>query len=167
MDRLLYEDLIDTLPLLNAVCYETIRLHPAIPMTLRKSICNSSIDGESIPPGTYVAIVPEAINKATRFWGPDAKLFKPHRWIKQGATGPEVDPLGGAPSAYCLETFLHGPRGCIGKQLAIHEIKRVVAALVSCFKIESVTGKCPEAAGFLTVKPKYDFRVLVSPVSTK
>lgn len=159
------ENKIDDLLLLNAVCNEAFRLRPTIPLTLRKSIRDTSIGGEKIPAGTYVAIVAEAINKSPEFWGETALDFNPSRWITETTDGPIKNLLGGSPSPYCMETFLHGPRGCLGKSLAVAEIKRVIATIILQFSFEAIESKIPDASGFITVKPKPGFKIRIRPLS--
>lgn len=56
-------------------------------------------------------------------WGEDAAEFDPGRW----------DTIGGADdprsSPFAFEAFSHGPKTCIGKKLALYEIK------IALFKI--------------------------------
>nr|WGZ60634.1 cytochrome P450 [Fusarium tricinctum] len=144
----------DNLPILNAVCCETLRLHPGVPMTLRKSIRNTYIQDQLVPAGSYVAIVPVAINTCTQFWGENAKEFCPERWLKKSADGTCFDPMGGAPSKHCFQTFLHGPRGCIGRSIAIAEIKRVIATLLTHFSILPDLGPIPDGGGIIASHPK-------------
>lgn len=144
---------LDSLPRLNAVCCETVRLHPAIALTVRKSVCNTVIEGEMVPAGTYVLLPCEAINRSGAAWGRTALRFAPERWISCEHGTERIDPLGGARSYLCVETFLHGPRACLGQGLALAQIKRATAAIVSRFRIESLTGRCPETTGFITSRP--------------
>jgi cytochrome P450 len=145
---------LDNLPLLDAVCHEMFRLHPGVPMTVRKSIHNTYIQNQYIPAGTYIPIVPEAINKCTEFWGENAEEFYPERWLKRSEDGIRFDPLGGTPSKLCFQTFLHGPRGCIGRPIAVAEIKRVIAALLTHFEILPGSDSIPEGSGIIASHPK-------------
>ena len=62
-------------------------------------------------------------------WGEDAATFNADRWDNL---------TGDASSAYAFETFHNGPRMCIGKQLAMIEMKVFLMELVSRFAIETV-----------------------------
>lgn len=115
---------IDTLPLLAAICNETLRLHPVIHITSRQVIRPTQLGNYTLPQGTNVYIVPWAINRNTRFWGPDAETFNPYRWLDAVSEDDQtaektqkmkVNNHGGARSAYEFMTFLHGPRSCIGQ----------------------------------------------------
>ena len=48
------------------------------------------------------------------FWGPDAEDFRPTRWL---------DP----PKSAHFQSFIAGPHACIGKTMAIIEMKAILA----------------------------------------
>ncbi|RMZ82315.1 hypothetical protein DV738_g1727, partial [Chaetothyriales sp. CBS 135597] len=123
----------DTLPLLNAVCQETLRLYPTVPITVREVVKQTQLGGYMMPLGTRIIIVPWAINKLPQFWGPDALEFKPSRWIDQDG---KPNNTGGATSNYASMTFLHGPRSCIGQGFARSELKCLLAAMVGRYDIK-------------------------------
>ena len=107
---------IDTLPLLNAVVAETLRLYPVVPITSRVSIKPTTLGQYTIPVGTNIYIVPWAINRSTKFWGLDAEKFTPARWIDTNEKGEERgNGNGGCGSSWENMTFLGGPRSCIGQ----------------------------------------------------
>ncbi|KAI9827286.1 MAG: hypothetical protein M1832_005424 [Thelocarpon impressellum] len=123
---------LDKLPYLHAVCNETLRFYPSVPLTIREAASpNATIQGHAIPQGTKVMIPVWAFNTATDFWGPDAAAFNPDRWM-----GPGRANTGGASSNYAFMTFLHGPRSCIGQGFAKAEFACLLAALVGRFEME-------------------------------
>ncbi|RMZ91186.1 hypothetical protein DV736_g1558, partial [Chaetothyriales sp. CBS 134916] len=124
---------IDTLPLLNGVCQETLRLYPTIPITARQVVKQTRLGGYVLPVGTRLIIIPWAINKHSQFWGPDAMEFKPSRWIDPDGT---PNNTGGATSNYSNMTFLHGPRSCIGQGFARSELKCLLAAVAGRYQIK-------------------------------
>lgn len=103
---------IDALPMLNAVCNETTRMYPTVPVTIREVVKETPLAGYMLPTGTNVLLAPWAINRSEHFWGADAAEFKPSRWINDDGT---PNNTGGSTSNYALLTFLHGPRSCIGQ----------------------------------------------------
>ncbi|KAL8868464.1 MAG: hypothetical protein Q9174_004975, partial [Haloplaca sp. 1 TL-2023] len=119
------------LPLLHAVCNEVLRVHPPVGLTLREAAVNTSIQGQYIPAGTKIIMAPAATNISTKLWGPDAKAWKPGRWLEAGQTN-----SGGAASNYSFLTFLHGPRSCIGQQFARAEFAALLAAMIGRFETE-------------------------------
>ena len=70
-----------------------------------------------------------------RLWGADALEFKPERFLNKRA------------DVYKYTTFNAGPRLCLGKPLAMMEIKLVTAMLLMCFDVELAV---PPEGGYLT-----------------
>ncbi|KAL7930349.1 cytochrome P450 [Trichoderma chlorosporum] len=157
-----WDEKLDALPLLSAVCNETIRVRPVVSHFIKKAVRDTVICGQSIPKGTNVVLIPEATNKSTQFWGHDAQDFRPQRWLNEEHG---LDMLGGAPSNYCMGTFSNGPRGCIGRAVAILKIKRFTAALVRRYQIVPADPVRPIGIGAFTVQPK-DFGVHLLPLDT-
>ncbi|KAI7315510.1 cytochrome P450 [Hortaea werneckii] len=124
---------VDSMPLLNAVCNETLRLYPVVPITSREVVKETMLGPYKLPVGTNVFIAPWAVNRNTGIWGKDAMEFIPQRWID--ADG-RVNNSGGVTSNYSIMTFLHGPRSCIGQGFARSELKCLVAALVGRYDIK-------------------------------
>ncbi|KAI9658858.1 MAG: hypothetical protein M1831_003884 [Alyxoria varia] len=142
---------IDSLPLLNAVCNETTRLYPTVPVTIRVVVRETPLGNEVLPVGTTVLMSPWATNRSHHHWGPDADEFRPQRWINEDGT---PNNTGGSRSNYSLMTFLHGPRSCIGQGFARSELKCLLAAFVGIYEFElarPVEDYFP--AGMITTKP--------------
>ena len=146
---------IDRLPYLNAVLQETMRIFPPVPLTLRETAHDTTIQGSFIPAHTTIVICPWAINTSQHLWGPDARAFNPDRWLKPGQAN-----TGGAESNYAITTFLHGPRSCIGKDFAKAEFACLVASLVGRFEVGfEDEGYELKIQGGITAKPKGGLRV--------
>ncbi|KAJ9293905.1 hypothetical protein DTO271G3_7281 [Paecilomyces variotii] len=123
--------LIDSLPYLNAVCNETLRYYPSVPLTIREAARDTTVVGQHIPKGSLLVLAPEATNRSKELWGPDADVFDPERWM-----GPGRANTGGADTNYAFLSFLHGPRGCIGQGFAKGELACMVAVTVGRFQME-------------------------------
>ncbi|KAK3906848.1 cytochrome P450 [Staphylotrichum tortipilum] len=126
---------IDRMPYLNAVCNEVLRYYGPVPLTLRKAACDTSIQGQFVPKGTQIMLVPWAVNKSEAMWGGDAQTFDPERWMPKG-DGDKHAASGGATSNYAFMTFLHGPRSCIGQSFAKAEFACLLASWVGRFEME-------------------------------
>jgi len=151
---------IDRLPYLNAVLQETMRIFPPVPLTLRETAHDTTIQNQFVPAGTTVVICPWAINTSTKLWGPDAREFTPERWLKPGTAN-----TGGAESNYANCTFLHGPRSCIGKDFAKAEFACLVAALVAKFELQfEDEGYVLKIQSGITASPKGGLRIRVREV---
>ncbi|PQQ11531.1 cytochrome P450 94C1 [Prunus yedoensis var. nudiflora] len=76
-------------------------------------------------------------------WGSDCLEFNPERWLKNGLFTPEC------PFKYPV--FQGGERVCLGKELALLEMKSVAVALVRRFDIQvSEPDRTPRFAPGLT-----------------
>jgi 12-hydroxyjasmonoyl-L-amino acid 12-hydroxylase / fatty acid hydroxylase len=117
----------------HAVLYENMRLFP--PVQFDSKFCGAA---DVLPDGTYVAggarvmYHPYAMGRMPGIWGADHGAFRPERWL----TGP-----GGAfvpESLYRYPVFQAGLRVCLGKELAVTEMKAVAVAVVRAFHVQVV-----------------------------
>lgn len=154
---------VEALPYLNAVCNETLRLYPTVPVTIREAIHDTTIPlktasgpvEQKIPAGTRLLIAPWAINRSPLIWGENAGDFVPDRWLGEGNAQ-----TGGQSSNYAQITFLHGARSCIGQGFAKAELKCLAAALVGRFEVEMADpGLEVYPAGVITTKPANGMRL--------
>merc|ERR1712232_130104 len=60
------------------------------------------------------------MGRDTAIWGEDAEVFRPERWM-------EMEEV---PSSYHYPVFNAGPRECLGKRLAMVEMKACLAMLL-------------------------------------
>ncbi|GIJ90980.1 hypothetical protein Asppvi_009945 [Aspergillus pseudoviridinutans] len=146
---------LESMPLLNAIIHEVLRLHPSVPMFTREAIKDTSILNYPIPKGTRVVICPRALNRLPEFWGEDADKFVPDRWIDTDESGERtLNGLGGAPTKYAHITFSHGNRSCIGKPIAFIQVRCALAAIFGRFNVELVDEEIPyQPPSFITMKP--------------
>ncbi|KAG8779856.1 hypothetical protein FRC15_009878 [Serendipita sp. 397] len=136
---------IDSLPYLDAVIKESLRLSPSIHSTIRVAMVDDEIplsesmvmrDGKvenvlRVKQGQWIHLPLEAVNIDKTIWGDDAWEFKPERWE---ALPKEVSRLPGAYSH--MLSFSAGPRVCIGMRFAHMEMKIVLHQLISCLKFK-------------------------------
>lgn len=145
---------------LHAVCNETLRVYPPVPITLREAGRNTTILGQYVPQGTKIILAPWATNTATSLWGPDAEEFKPERWLGAGKAN-----SGGAESNYAFLTFLHGPRSCIGQSFAKVEFQCLLAAVIGRFEIKLADENFElKIKGGVTARPKDGLKVRIRPI---
>ncbi|KAJ3820397.1 cytochrome P450 [Lentinula raphanica] len=117
---------INSLPYLDAVCRESLRLYPPVTMESRYTLKDAVLplskpttddDGKEIqevmvPRGTTIFISIYNANRNEELWGPDANEWKPERWL---APLPETVTQARVPGIYShLMTFSAGSRSCIG-----------------------------------------------------
>jgi cytochrome P450 len=124
---------IERLPYLSNFTRELLRIHQSSVNAPREAIEDVVIQGTTIPKGTTVLMVMASMNRKKSIWGEDADVFDPDRWDRLEGT-PASDP-------HAFQTFLWGPRGCIGRAFAMLELKVVVVELVRRFRFESIGDK--------------------------
>lgn len=145
--------LLESLPLLNGICNETLRLYPTVPLSMRTPNKDTTIVGHAVPKGTDLYIIPWATNRCRDLWGPSAHEFMPERWI-DAQTG-KPNNTGGAGNNYAVMTFLQGVHMCIGQTFAKAELRALVVTLVRAFEIElAYPDKPVNPVGIITTKPE-------------
>ncbi|KAF8654924.1 hypothetical protein HU200_061353 [Digitaria exilis] len=68
-------------------------------------------------------------------WGKDCHEYRPERWLSEDGTKLRYVP------SHKFMTFNSGPRMCLGKDIAITQMKTIVAAVVWNFDMEVVEGQ--------------------------
>ncbi|KAK4056590.1 hypothetical protein OIO90_002438 [Microbotryomycetes sp. JL221] len=113
----------------QACLKETLRLHAAVPWTLPRVVPDGGVEivGRWFPAGTEVAMSPYVVHRTTEAYGPDAHIFRPERWL-------EADVETKKEYERNLLTFGTGSRVCIGKNISLMEITKVVPTLLYKFK---------------------------------
>ncbi|KAJ7735831.1 cytochrome P450 [Mycena maculata] len=152
---------LNSLPYLESVVRETMRVHAPVPFVQRMAMQDDvlplskpyidkygkSHDSLPIPKGQVMHIPMLAVNTDKEIWGEDAGEFNPERWEHI----PEA--VGGIPSVWAnLFTFFAGPHNCIGFRFSLVEIKSLLFTLIRAFEFEPAVPKgdiVPKIAGFL------------------
>ncbi|KAG6865211.1 hypothetical protein C0991_004412 [Blastosporella zonata] len=148
--RLSYDEVMD-LPLLDAVIKETLRLYPPVPFVRRTAIKERTIpysdpDDDlhpstvTIPVGTTLFVGIAGSNRLESVWGPDAKEWKPERWLADvSAASSSRARLPGVYSG--MMSFLGGGRSCVGYKFAQVEMKILLSVLLTTFEFSSTEDK--------------------------
>ncbi|KEP45976.1 cytochrome P450 family protein [Rhizoctonia solani 123E] len=142
-------DQINSLPYLDAVCREVLRLYPPVLFVERiaQKDCvlplqcpvkakdgKTTISQAPIKKGTHIYLSILAANRDKQIWGEDADEFKPSRWLDELPLAVRESKNPGVYSY--MMTFLGGPRSCIGFKFSQLEMKIVLVKLIHSFKIE-------------------------------
>ncbi|GAW17948.1 hypothetical protein ANO14919_074170 [Xylariales sp. No.14919] len=86
-----------------------------------------TIAGMSFPEGTSVGCLPSAIHQNKGIYGEDADIFRPDRWLvsdREQVRVMEAAHMG----------FSRGRRVCLGQNIAVMQLKKVITALVMKYK---------------------------------
>lgn len=127
---------------------EVIRIDPPAPTGIaRLAEHDFELDGGTkfIPKGTYVQSSAYTIHRLPEYWGEDANEFKPERWEHAHKFHP-AQFLG----------FGLGPRGCPGKEFALHDAKEVISSLLMHYNFD----RCDKTVHTDRVKSPYFLFVL-------
>ncbi|KAI7876931.1 cytochrome P450 [Lichtheimia hyalospora FSU 10163] len=112
----------------HAVFYEVLRLHPSAPSNTKMALEDDVWpDGTQVKKGDNIAWNTYALGRSTKIWGPDAKEFKPERWITP--TGELRRESQGQ-----FPVFNVGPRVCLGQNLATLEALVAIVLLLKRYK---------------------------------
>ncbi|MEU1207181.1 cytochrome P450 [Nocardia sp. NPDC005825] len=114
--------------LIRHVLNECLRLWPPAPGYFRRARTDQDLGGYRIPAGQMVFVLALAAHRDQDVWGPDAAGFDPYRF--------ETDRLRGHPDRF-FEPWGTGPRGCIGRQFALHESTLLIARILSAFELST------------------------------
>lgn len=121
---------------LNAAVYESLRLFPPVQFDSKFSQDDDILpDGTFVTKGTRVTYHQYAMGRMDRIWGPNCNEFKPERWLKNGVFVPE--------NLYKYPVFQAGFRVCLGKEMALVEMKSVALAVIRAFNVRVMDPGCP------------------------
>ncbi|KAK4985025.1 hypothetical protein LTR50_006245 [Elasticomyces elasticus] len=114
--------------ILDAVIAETLRLHPPAPASLQREtpVGGRELGGYFIPAGTVVSMQCYTTQRNPDVF-PNPEIFDPARWL---ATPERIDEMN-----ILQMPFSRGTRACLGKNLAMMELKLVVVSVVKKFSI--------------------------------
>jgi cytochrome P450 len=127
---------------LKACIDEAMRLAPAVPGAIPREASEPvvTVDGLTLPEGTGCGTPPYTIHRRPDYYR-EPLTYLPERWI-EGAICKTVDAAWTvsreeveiARKAFC--PFSIGPRGCIGKGMALMELRLTLARVLYLFDIE-------------------------------
>lgn len=126
--RLIEESDMATLPYVNGILKETLRMYPVAPVLVpHESSEECSIGGFHVPRGTMLLVNMWLIQNDPNLWEEPSK-FKPERFQR-----PEEE-IG----KYMLLPFGAGRRGCPGEGFAMRIIGLALGTLIQCFEWKRV-----------------------------
>ncbi|KAF2267825.1 pisatin demethylase [Lojkania enalia] len=119
------------LPYLDAVIQESFRLHPAAGLILERIVPPQGMDilGNFIPGGTIVGCNAWVLHRRPEVFGADVDDFRPERWI-------EASPAQQKEMRGTMFQFGAGARTCIGKNVSLLEVYKLVPSFLRRFEIE-------------------------------
>ena len=118
------------LPYLDACIKEAFRMHPAAGLPLERITPPQGIeiDGHFIPGGTIVGCNAWVIHKREEIFGENVDSYIPERWLDASPT--QLKEMNGT-----LFQFGAGARTCIGKNISLLEMYKLVPAFLRRFEV--------------------------------
>ncbi|KAF2850009.1 pisatin demethylase [Plenodomus tracheiphilus IPT5] len=118
------------LPYLSAVIKEALRCHPATGLTLERVVPAAGVEicGHHLPAGTIVGCNAWVVHQDEQVFGAQPEQFRPERWI--GATEEQKNDMNNM-----LLSFGAGSRACIGRNVSLLEIYKLVPALLHRYEL--------------------------------
>ncbi|KZP24070.1 high nitrogen upregulated cytochrome P450 monooxygenase 2 [Athelia psychrophila] len=134
---------------LNAVINETLRLLPPVLSGSQRRVERGSgaatFGFNVIPEGTAVFSHFYSLHRDPRSFSPLPEVFWPDRWLPEGERTSPFSPAHKGPVNVILDRtaftpFSFGPSNCVGKNLAIQEIRMVVCLMLQSFDMRFAEG---------------------------
>lgn len=101
---------VESLPYLDAVIHETLRLRPTISFGLPRVVPPGPgvlIGDRHFKPGTVLSISTYTVHRSEEIFGADVLSFNPDRWLTGDRSAMDKH----------FMSFSHGPRACIGRNV--------------------------------------------------
>lgn len=134
-----------TLPYLGAVIQEGLRLHPAVGLPLERIVPDGGLtlpDGRFIAEKTIVGMNAWVVHHSQEVFGPDTDSFVPERWLIHDGEEEEAFRQRRAEMMAGMLSFGGGKRVCMGSNLALLEMHKVLATLFAIFDVGLRTWAC-------------------------
>lgn len=146
-------DTMNKLKYVHCVALEVLRLHPSVTNDPRYAVAEDVLpDGTRIPAGAGFDLCFYSMGRSEHIWGQDALQFRPERFLDQKE-----------PSAFAYPVFNAGPRMCLGKPLALMNMKLAMSILLtSQFRFKDEMGHGGEYKWTLVEAMKGGFPLNIS-----
>ncbi|KAK7427324.1 hypothetical protein QQZ08_006093 [Neonectria magnoliae] len=125
------------LPYLHACIQEGFRMHPAPGLPMERIVPPQGVEilGEHIKGGTIVGVSAWQIHRRPEIFGPDVDEYRPERWLADPNEDADEEAKRIKKMNGMMFQFGMGSRTCIGKNISLLEIYKVVPSLMRRFDI--------------------------------
>ena len=141
-------DAIAGLPLLDATCTETLRLHPIVHDVSRRLRAPLTLGRYVLPAGTGVGATISAMHANAKVYS-NPTVFDAKRFV------------GNKPPMFGYAPFGGGSRRCLGAAFATYEMKLVLATLLTSFEFELLDRNVVPFRRNITMGPRGGVRMRV------
>ena len=148
------------LPYLQACLKEAMRVRPAVGLNITRLVPpeGAELDGQRFPGGVAIAANGWVLHRDREVFGADADDFRPGRWLEDEERARRMERF--------TFQFGGGSHLCIGRNLALLEINKVVPRLLRDYRFElAYPGRALKAnASFFVVQEGLEVNVRRAPV---
>lgn len=126
------------LPYFDAVVKEALRLHPAVGLVLERVVPEGGLrlaDGRVLGGGTVVGASPWVVHRDAAVFGDEVDAFWPERWARGEGEGRAACEERVGRMARASLTFGMGPRTCVGKNVSLLEIYKLLPSLFLRYEV--------------------------------
>lgn len=138
---------------LAMVINEVLRLYPPVTVVSREALKDMKFGNLDIPKGFNIWVMVVSLHTNPDIWGDDAYKFKPERF----ANGT----IGSCKLPHVYMPFGVGPRVCLGQNLAILELKMIIALILSKFTFSLSPHYVHSPTLRLLIEPEHGVNILV------
>lgn len=131
---------------LDACIKEAFRMHPAAGLPLERIVPPSGADiaGHFVKGGTVVGCSAWVIHRNKEVFGEDVETYRPERWLVGEGRGKEGVDVEGEERRIrgmdgCMIQFGMGSRTCIGKNISLLEIYKLVPSFLRRFEVSPIS----------------------------
>jgi cytochrome P450 len=116
---------------LQAITWEALRVHPSTGLILERRCPKGGVTLHDmyIPEDTIIGVNCWVVNRDKGIFGEDSHAFRPERWL-------DSDPKVVARMRANMFTFGAGARNCIGRNLAMMQLTKIIVELYRNFDIK-------------------------------
>jgi cytochrome P450 len=128
------------LPYLDACVKEAFRLHPAPGLPLERVVPpqGAEIAGHFVKGGTIVGCSAWVIHRRPEIFGSDVEVYRPERWLVDESMDRDSEEKRIKEMTGTMLHFGMGARTCIGKNISLLEIYKLVPTVLRKFEVCSV-----------------------------
>ncbi|KMZ74564.1 hypothetical protein ZOSMA_125G00270 [Zostera marina] len=146
--------------LLEAALMESMRLYPPVSWDSKHAVSSDVLpDGTLVGKGDRVTFFPYGMGRMEKLWGKNWSEFDPYRWLT--VSEDKKKELAWV-SPYKFSVFQAGPRICLGKEMAMIQMKYVAVSVLRQFELRRTTDEIPTFIPMMTSQMSGGFNVLLN-----